>query len=400
MGQKQDSPEQPGGKLHPNVVAAGWVSFFTDLGSEMIYPLLPIFITSNLGASRTMLGLIEGISEATPSIFKLFSGFISDRIRNRKWLIFLGYFISSSIKPLIGLSINAWQVLAIRFLDRVGKGIRGSPRDALIADSTIPEKRGVAFGFQRAMDHLGALGGGLVAWILLTHFSLSLKQVILVSIFPGFFCLLTILFFIRELPNRPMNRFEPLKTKISYLPKEFWKLLVGITAFAIANSSDAFLILRSREMGIEVVWIPFVWSFLHFVKSVSCYFGGGLSDKFGPKLVVGLGWVLYSFVYLGFAVFNSSVAVVILFGIYGVFFGMTEGSVKAWAANLVPVESRGTAFGFLGLAGGLMVFPASLLAGLLWDVYGSFIPLLMATIISFASAIWLFFAVPNKAVSF
>jgi MFS family permease len=388
--------KQNSNTLPANVKATGLVSFFTDLGSEMIYPLLPAFITGDLGASKTMLGLIEGLSEATPAMFKLLAGVWADRIKNRKWLIFLGYFISSAFKPFIGLAANAWQVLGLRFFDRMGKGIRGAPRDALIADSTSETMRGRAFGYNRAMDHLGALGGGMVAWFLIWKFGLSIKQVIVFSILPGFLCLLTIVFFLQEMPGRGVEAKQPLFQGVEELPKDFWLFLIGMIGFAIANSSDAFLLLRSKEMGISASSIPLVWSFLHLIKSSASWYGGKLSDTLGPKTVIAGGWFLYAGVYLGFALATGPLAVWILFGIYGLFFGATEGAAKAWVADLVPIKFRGTAYGILGVAEGLMLFPASLLTGYLWDGWGSFLPLALGSVSAFSAAFWILLALPAK----
>ena len=390
-------------KLHPNVVAAGWVSFFMDLGSELIYHLLPAFISGSTGlnAGKTMLGLIEGLAEATPAFMKLVAGIWADRISNRKWMIFLGYLISSVIKPFIGLATNAWQVLGLRFGDKVGKGIRSAPRDALIADSVPGSLHGRAFGFQRSMDHLGALGGGLVAWFLLQQLGLSLKTVILISAVPGVLCLLTILWLIREIPNRkiPEPKAESKFAGMEELPRPFWLLFAGLMVCAIANSSDAFLLLRAQEMGVSLATIPLIWSFLHLVKSITCWYGGKLSDRFGPRVVTVGGWLLYSGVYLGFSLMNTPGAAWALFGIYGFFFGFTEGSVKAWIASLVPPERRGTAFGVAGLAEGLMLLPACVLAGWTWDTWGSAVPLTLATVFSACAAVWLWVIVPENTGS-
>ncbi len=398
MASESHSPEESdrSAALPPNVKAAGWVSFFTDLGSELIYPLLPAFITGDLGASKTMLGLIEGLSEATPSVFKLLAGAWADRVKNRKWLIFFGYLISSCIKPLIGLSTTAWQVLGLRFSDRIGKGIRTAPRDALIADSTPEPIRGKAFGFHRAMDHLGALGGGMVAWLLMRQLGMTIKDVIIFSVIPGVLCLVTILLMIHEVPDRKLEEKPSISSGLSGLPSSFWKLLLGVGGFSIANSSDAFLLLRSAEMGIDLVTIPLVWSFLHVVKAVTCYYGGKLSDQIGHRPVMAGGWLLYSGVYIGFALASGPTAVWVLFGIYGFFFGATEGVAKAWVAKLIPPEKRGTAFGLMGLLEGLLLLPSSLLTGYLWDQSGSFLPLALASAFSLLAAIWIMFALPEK----
>lgn len=394
MEARPPSPH-PRPSLPKNVVAAGWVSFFTDLGSELIYPLLPAFITGTLHASRTLLGLIEGLAEATPAVFRLLAGLWADRVRSRKGLILAGYGISSLFKPLIGFASSAWQVLGLRFVDRIGKGIRTAPRDALIADSTPAGMHGMAFGFHRAMDHLGALGGGLMAWLLMQFLGLSLTNVILFSVVPGLLCMVTIVSLLHEVPGRERPAPAPALSGVKELPKPFWHLLAGAAAFAVANSSDAFLLLRSQEMGVSIASIPLLWSLLHLVKAVTCWYGGRLSDRIGPRIVTAGGWILYSGVYIGFATLHNPAWAWLLFVIYGFFFGATEGSLKAWVASLVPPERRGTAYGVLGLAEGLLLLPASLIAGYLWDTCGSTVPLTVASAVSLLAALWLLLAVPT-----
>lgn len=400
------NPATPSGKpVHPNVVAAGWVSFFTDLGSEMIYPLLPMLITGQgpgqLGASKTMLGLIEGMAEATPSLFKLGAGLWADRVRNRKWLILLGYGISSLFKPFIGLAATSLQVLGLRFADRVGKGIRSAPRDALIADSADPTDRGRSFGFQRAMDHLGALGGGLVAWLLLSWLGLLPSTVIVVSVVPGLLCLLTIFVLVQEVPNREVRSApiapSDLLRQARDLPAGYWRLLVGTTGFAIANSSDAFLLLRAQEMGVSVAMIPLIWSYLHLIKAATSYQGGRLADRIGARPLMIGGWLLYSGVYLGFGLADGPFAAWLLFTVYGFFFGATEGTLKSWVAHLVPADRRGAAYGWLGLAEGLALLPAGLLTGFLWDRYGSLPALATASALAVLATLWVWLAVPKTS---
>lgn len=367
--------------LHPTVKATGFVSFFTDMGSEIIYPILGVFATGGLGLSREMFGLIEGLAEGFPRIVGLFSGAISDRVKNRKWVIFLGYSISTAMKPLIGFAAAGWQLLTFRVLDRLGKGIRGTPRDALVADCTDPDMRGHAFGYQRAMDNAGALAGGLIAFVLLRLLGFSMKQAIIVSIVPGVLAVATILLFIREKPDRKIvgqsglvNPFSGLRA----MPREFFVYVGATSIFAVANSSDAFLLLRSHQtftshlhdVQKSVPLLCLLWALLHFVKSLTSLWGGKLSDRVGRLPVLVIGWALYSVVYLGFAFMESFWAPWVLFALYGVFYGMTEGASRAAIADIVPEGRRGAAFGFWSIVEGILLIVASVLTGWLWDVTG------------------------------
>jgi len=390
--------------LHPTVIATGWVSFFTDLGSEMIYPLLPFLITGGsgiggLGAGKTVLGLIEGVAEGLPAIVRLFSGMVADRVRNRKWLILFGYGLSSVAKPLIGLAGSAWHVLALRSTDKFGKGIRTAPRDALVADLAQQRARGWAFGYQRAMDHLGAVLGALVAWWLFWQMGLTIRTVIVVSALPSVLCLLTIVGFIKEKPDRQIATGVAGRrlsmSQLQQLPRHFWLFLVAAGAFALANSSDAFLLLRSGEMGLSLAWAVLAWAELHVVKSLCTLAGGRLSDIIPRRSVLAGGWALYALVYCGFALLSGPIAPFVLFALYGVFFGATEATVKATVADLVPEPMRGTAYGVMGALEGILTVTASLVAGILWDLTGAAtIPLLLAAGLSGGAALWVLVTLP------
>jgi len=388
--------------LHPTIIATGWVSLFTDLGSEMIYPLLPFFITGapakgGLGAGKTVLGLIEGVAEGLPALIRLFSGIWADRVRNRKWLILAGYGVSSVVKPIIGLCHSAWQVLVLRSTDRIGKGVRTAPRDALVADLAQERSRGWAFGYQRAMDHAGAVLGALAAWWLIIHLAGNIRHVIFISAIPGVLCLLTILLFIRDKPDRtPRTPGKVLSAaELKILPARFWLFLVAAGMFALANSSDAFLLLRSREIGLRIGSVILLWAELHVVKALCSLIGGRISDIANRRTVLAAGWLLYSFVYAGFAMATSIWAPVALFALYGVFFGATEAVIKATVADLVPEQVRGTAYGVMGTAEGVLTIAASILAGLLWDLTGSAkTPLLLGAALSAAAACWIVLTLP------
>ena len=390
---------KPLSSLHPVVIATGWVSFFTDLGSELIYPLIPIFLTVDLSASRAILGLIEGLAEGVPAIIRWVAGGISDQLKNRKWIIFTGYAISSATKPLIGLSTTAMQALAFRVIDRVGKGIRGAPRDALVADLTDANSQGYAFGFQRMMDHAGAMIGGLVSFILVGVLALTLRNAIILSAIPGIIVLVLILIFVRDKPGR-QTAFTPAWRALSFrgFPGAFYLYLVSAVIFAFANSSDAFLLLRSYELGVAVGFVPLLWVLLHLVKAVTSLWGGRLSDTLGRKPVLIFGWTLYSLVYFAFAFASAKWAPWLLFTLYGFFYGATEGTAKALVTDLVKEERRGTAFGILGTLEGVVFIFASIIAGVLWDATGSArLPLMLSAILSLLATLWLASFVRIKA---
>jgi MFS family permease len=385
----------PRAKLSPVVKATGFVSFFTDMGSEIIYPILPVFLTQ-LGASRAMIGSIEGLAEGFPAVVKLFAGALSDRVRNRKWLVLLGYALSTLFKPLIALARSSVFVLVIRLLDRLGKGIRTAPRDALVADYTDKSIRGYAFGFQRAMDHAGALVGGLIAFGLLSWLGSgdmqAMRRVIGWSFIPGILSVLTILFFVRERPGRtpaPGHVTNPFHG-VGRLPRAYFIYVTGASMFAMANSSDAFLLLRAKDMGVTVTLLPLLWSCLHLVKSLTSVWGGRLSDRTGRLPVLVTGWILYAAVYAGFAVFASRWAAWALFVLYGLFYGLTEGAGRAVIADMIPEGLRGTAFGFWGMLEGFLLIAASVLTGWLWDKTGAAtVPLLLGAALSLLAALFI-----------
>jgi MFS family permease len=388
--------------LHPVIKATGWVSFFTDLGSEIIYPLLPEFVTGQLGASKKVFGLIEGLAEGVPALIRYFAGALADRAKSRKGLILAGYAISSAVKPLIGLAKAAslalapFLVLVLRVLDKVGKGIRGAPRDALVAD-LAGEARGRAFGYQRAMDHAGAVGGGLVAFFLIAQLRLDIPWAIAAAAVPGILAVLTIAFFVHDRPDRAEARLAAEAAPVSpALGRPFRLYLVAAVLFALANSSDAFLLLRAKELGLAVLYAPLAWALLHVVKTATSYAGGKLSDRVGRRPLLLGGWFLYAAVYAGFAGASGAWAAWVLFAAYGLFFGLTESVAKAYVADLVPKGARGRAYGLLGMAEGLLLIPTSLATGWLWDSTGSGrIPLLVNAGFALAAALWLWLARPG-----
>jgi MFS family permease len=362
--------------LSKNVRSLGWISLFNDIASEMIYPLLPLFLNTVLGAGVVFIGLIEGIAESVSSFLKLFSGWVSDRFRKRKGLILFGYALASITRPFIGLTTSAYQVLFLRFFDRIGKGVRSSPRDALLSQSCGEEERGKAFGFQRAMDHAGAMTGPLIASLLMAVFTKDLRIIFLLAFIPSLFCLWILWRGVTDVS--PDKNSRPHESKPSSQPKLNWAgwdrkfkyFLLIITLFTLGNSSDAFLLLRAQDLGLNVVIIPILWFVFHLSKTVFSIPGGSLSDRIGRRKVMILAWTIYGLVYLGFAFASTPYHIWILFIVYGLFYGLSEGTEKAWVADLVEESRRGTAYGAYHFCIGIAALPASLLMGLIWKAIG------------------------------
>ena len=355
------------------IVALGWVSFLTDVSAEMIYPLLPSFLTKSLGAGPAALGLIEGVAETTASLSKVGSGVWSDRVRRRKPLVVAGYVIAAIARPLVGFARIWGQVLAIRFADRVGKGIRTSPRDALVADLVPRERRARAFGLQRAMDNAGALVGPLVAAALL-KLALGERTVFLLAAIPGFAAVLVLVLAVPDVRRQPGTAApspEPARSPSGPLPRSFWRVIAVFALFTLGNSTDAFLLLRAEESGVPVWQLPLLWSFFHGVKAVTGVPGGALADRAGRVPAIALGWLVYAAAYAGFAFVSGPAGVWALFALYALFFGLTEGSERAFVADLVGERLRGRAYGYFHAAIGIAALPASVLFGLLWKEFGA-----------------------------
>jgi MFS family permease len=358
-------------RLPRTVIALGAVSLLTDLSSEMIYPLLPVFLSTALGAGPLAIGAIEGAAESIAALLKLASGWWSDRLPRRKPLVIAGYGIASVVRPLIGLAQSVGQVLAIRLADRAGKGIRGAPRDALIADAVHESQRGRAYGFHRAADHAGAVAGPLVAFALLAWGGVALRTVFLLAAIPAAAAMIVLIFGVRESARESVQPKEKTKLDRSGLSRRFWGYLGVLMVFTLGNSTDALLILRANELGVSAAIVPILWAVLHVVKSVSSTPGGVLSDRLGRRPLIAAGWLVYAAVYLGFAYASETWHAWALFIVYGLYFGMTEGVEKALVADLVPSGVRGAAFGWYNLTIGLAALPASLLFGGLWQAYGA-----------------------------
>jgi len=401
------------------VIMLGVVSLFTDTATEMIYPLIPVYVAA-LGAGAVILGIIEGVAETTAALLKLFGGIISDKTGKRKIFVLVGYSVSSFFRPLTGVVNAAWQIVIIRMLDRVGKGIRSAPRDAMIASSADESIRGKSYGFDRAMDHTGAVLGPVLAiltlLVLFAGFKFketlpALRWTFILAIIPGILAVLTIIFFVKEKsPVKPGTK--EFKFSLKDFDRNFKRYLSVMVLFTLGNSSDAFLLFRVEEsiqksgavfnfvnrIGplhkmisnfgndleqakvINILFLPLIWAFFHIIKAVFSTPLGALSDKIGRKIVINIGWAIYAFVYISFAllVFLPAdlqlIATFILFAVYALFYAFTEGTEKAFVADIVKEDQRGTAFGLFNFATGLGALPASIIFGFLYSYFDKVIP--------------------------
>ena len=373
--------------LGRNVVALAAVSFFTDISTEMIYPLLPIFLAGALGANASFIGAIEGVAESTASLLKVVSGIWSDKMKRRKPLVVAGYVLASIVRPFTALAQTASQVLALRLTDRIGKGIRTAPRDALLADSAPIEVRGRAFGFHAAADNAGAVLGPLIAFAFLQAQGIgsfedarlgdadeqAIRNVFWLAAIPAAIAVAVLIFVVREAPRAEgggKSDAGQLAVPTS-LSRRFWAYLVVILLFTLGNSTDAFLLLRAHQLGVPIVLAPILWALLNFVKAATGTYGGHLSDRMGRKSLIVGGWILYAVVYFAFGLATAAWQAWALFAVYGIFYGMTEGTEKALVADLVPRARRGAAFGWYNLAIGLAALPASFIFGAIWDSSGA-----------------------------
>lgn len=382
-------------RLPRTVVALGFVSFFTDLSSEMIYPLLPVFLSTVLGAGAVALGIIEGIAESTAAFLKVASGIWTDRSRRRKPLILGGYGLAGLARPLIGLAASWPFVLLMRFLDRLGKGLRTSPRDALIADVTDSGQRGMAYGFHRAMDHGGAVVGPLVAAGLLALEGVSMRRVFVFAAIPAALVMIILAGWVREPLLCAGSSVAPgsLRKDWREMGRTFRFLLLALLLFTLGNSTDAFLLLRLSDAGVPSAWVAVLWSLHHVVKMAATYLGGGLSDRVGRRCMILSGWAVYAAIYLGFALVHSSLGLILVFLAYGIYFGFTEPSEKAWVVDLTPEPLRGTAFGYYHGVIGFGALPASLLFGFLWHTWGVSVAFLTGAAFAGAASVLLLVAV-------
>jgi len=385
------------------VLVLAAVSLLTDASSEIIYPLLPIFLTTVLGTSAAGVGAIEGAAETTSALLKLASGWWSDRASRRKPLVVAGYALASLARPLVAIAQSAGQVLAIRLTDRAGKGIRGSPRDALIAESVDPSIRGRAFGFHRAADHAGAVIGPLIAFALLRWEQLPLRTVFLFAALPGVLSVIVLVLGVRETPREARAatgaKHAAVPSLNASLGRAFWTFLVSVLLFTLGNSTDAFLILRANQLGVSIALVPILWAALHVVKSAASVPGGALSDRFGRKPLILAGWAVYAAVYMGFGRVSETWHAWALFLAYGTFFGLTEGTQAALIADLVGSVRRGTAYGWYYLAVGIGALPASVLFGLVWDRVSPRAAFDLGAALAFAASLVLLAVRPQRTAS-
>lgn len=389
-----NAPATPRFKMPATVWALGWVSFFTDVSTEIIYPLLPVFLTVTLGASMGFVGLIEGVAESTASLLKIASGWWSDRVRKRKPLMIAGYGLSALTRPLIALATAGWHVLGARFIDRIGKGIRTSPRDALLAASVPSDQRGAAFGVQRMMDNAGAVVGPLIAWSLLHWFTGDFRVLFWIAVIPMIGAMLTLIFGAKE-----QAQIAPTVTDavVFTATPAFKSYLGAVFLFTLGNSSDAFLLLRAQAVGVPVSSLPLLWMALHMVKSASSYPAGVLSDRVGRRgLIIG-GWCVYALVYLGFGIASQPWHIWALFLTYGIFFGMTESAERALVADFYDDARRGRAFGAFNFITGIGALPASLLMGSIWTTYGPAVAFSTGAAFAMVAALWLRLGMPEPA---
>lgn len=368
-----------------NVFATGLVSMFMDISSEMIYPLLPLFLTDVLGSTKLVVGIIEGIAESTASIIKVFSGYLSDRFGRKKLLMGVGYGISTLSRPVIAGALSPLQVLAARAVDRFGKGIRTAPRDAIIAESTGKDQLGKAFGFHRAMDTVGAVIGPSVAFAILVVFPGNLRLVFLLSTIPGIIAVFLIVALVRE--KRHKEDAPRPSLKIASFDGRFRLYIVVVAIFSIGNFADAFLILRAKNLGFSNELITAVYLLYNVIYAASSIPLGIIADKIGLKKIVAVGLLLYSIIFAGFALSTSALHIWVLFSAYGVYKGLTEGNLRAYVASIAPAEKKATAFGVYHAVNGAMLLPASVIAGLLWDISGPGLAFAYGSVMSIIAAI-------------
>jgi len=390
----------------------GWSSLFTDAATEMIYPVLPVYLARVLGAGAFSLGLIEGIAEAINSLLKVASGWASDRWTRRKPIVIGGYALSSAARPLIALTTTWPQVLIVRALDRTGKGIRGAPRDVMLARFATPETRGRVFGFHRAMDHTGAILGPLIATAILYFAPGEYRLLFALTVIPGAIAV-ALLFLVPEpdqthnpesqIPNpesqipgttgqRPTPSAVPITTHKSRITNRPLLTFLGVLlVFSLGNSADAFLLLRLSDVLGSATYIPLLWSGLHVVKASLSTWGGALSDRLGRKRVIIVGWAIYAIVYLGFATAESAWTLIAWFLAYGSYFALTEGAEKALVADLTPAGRQGTAFGVYNAALGVGALAASVAFGFLYERFGATVAFATGSALAACAAVLLAF---------
>ena len=368
----------------------GWVSLLTDAATEAVYPLLPVFITQVLGGPPVALGIVEGAADATSSVLKVVSGRWSDRIGARKPIVVLGYTLSSLVRPFIAITSTWAHVFLIRVADRVGKGLRGAPRDAMLAALASPGERGRVFGYHWAMDHAGAAVGPLLATVFLYFAPDNYRLLFALTIIPGALAVFTLLRVPEQAPirTRPLEPLAPLKP-LEPLPKPLKKYLLILSVFTLGNSSDAFLLLQLSQSGVPLMGLTALWSAQHAIKALLTMRGGILSDRLGRRALIISGWIIYAIVYAGFAFSQTVFALVGWFLFYSIYAAAVEGSEKALVTDLTPDSLRATAFGWHAAVQGFGALAAGVFFGLLWQFFGAPVAFLTGASLALVAALFL-----------
>lgn len=384
-------------KIPRQVFILGMVSLFTDIASEMLYPITPIFLTAVLGSSMAIVGVIEGIAELISGILKGYFGNISDKVGKRSIFVVIGYSLSALAKPLPGIFQNIPTVLISRVADRTGKGIRTAPRDALLG-SYSNGNSGAIFGFHRGMDTLGAAIGPAAALVLLHFFPNDFQLIFLLAFVPSAFAVF-FTFLVKDKPVESKSRSRKNYAEFwKSTPASYKKLLVLITIFSLVNSSDVFLILKSKNVSDSGTLAILGYIFYNLIYAGASYPLGGLADKFGKRKIFSLGLIIFSLVYFGFALIPNIEIIWVLFALYGIYTAATEGVSKAWVSDLIPNEQRGSGIGLLTMLSSFAVMLGSFTAGILWDKFGSSVPFLLSAIVSLIIAFFIFFQKDNSAL--
>ena len=399
----QPSRPAPGGRprLPRSVWLVSWTSFFTDTASETVYPLMPVYLTGVLGGTALSLGIIEGAAEALSSLLKIVSGRLADRWNTRKPLVVAGYTVSSLARPLVALASSWPHVLLVRLADRVGKGVRSAPRDALIASWVDPSIRGYAFGLNRSMDHAGAVVGPLLATLFLWFYPGQYRRLFALTIVPGLIAV-AMLLPVPDTPTPSASAGSPGSSRpeqsrradqetglVPPLGAPLSRFFGVLALFALGNSTDAFLLLRLNDAGVAVTWLPMLWAAFHVVKAVVSPIAGHWSDRVNRKAIITAGWVTYAAVYAAFAWVSSLQGLVAVFLVYGLYYALTEGVEKAVVADLAPADARGYAFGVYNAVIGIGALCASLLFGAIWKLAGAPAAFVTGAVVALASAMWL-----------
>lgn len=354
-------------RLPAGVYVLGAASLLNDAASEMVVPLLPVFLTATLGAAPVSVGIVEGAADAVAAVVKLLGGHLADRTGRHRPLVIAGYSLSNLVRPLIALSGSAGIVLGVRVVDRIGKGIRTSPRDAILGGLVAPADRVRAYSVHRSMDHAGAVVGAILAWLALQYFAGDLRTVIAISVIPGVIAVGMIALFVPE----PAHKLEVEPVRLGAIPAPLKRFLIAAGVLAVGRASDTFLLLRAGQQDVGVAGLPLLWMLLHIVKSATSLGSGRVADTLGRRGTIAAAWAFYALIHVSFSQVTGATGIAVLFVVYGAYHGLSEGAERALVAGLVPAEHRGTAFGWYHLVTGLLALPAGLLFGGIWTELGA-----------------------------